>query len=481
MASVKKNFAYKLLLTLSGYIFPLITYPYVSRVLGVQNIGICNFADSIIEYFVLFSMLGIYSYGMREIARERHDQNRLNSVFSNLVVFNIITTLLAIFILITCVFVVPKLAAYRPFLLVGIGKLLFGLFQIEWLYSGLQEFRYVTMRSLAVRFVYVILVFVFVHNQDDALIYFFLTVPTGLLNAGINWTYSRKFVRFSFSNLNLKPFVVPVLTFGYYKILTSMYTTFNTVFLGFSTNDVEVGYFTTATKLYFIIMSVFSALTSVMIPRVCEYLHEGKIDKLQWISDETLTLVWSFSLPLIFLCQFCASDVIWLLSGSGYEGAINPFRIVIFLLTIIGTEQIIIQQFLMASTKNKPILVVSSVGAVVGVLFNVILTPSLGAIGSAIAWGTSEVSVLLVGLRLVKRNIGINVPVHKLLNGMMWSLLYLVPLYFVHTMHLNLILNISLSLAGTLLVFFLINLWLNKNQQMLVILQGVYNKITQHK
>lgn len=481
MASIKKNFAYNLILTFCGYLFPLVTFPYVSRVLGVQNIGICDFADSIINYFVLFSMLGVASFGVREIARVRDSFVRRSYVFSNLIAINLATTFLAIVVLVVCTYTIPKLTEYKPFLLVGIAKIIFNMFLIEWFYQGMQDFKYITIRSLAVRFIYVILVFVFVHDQDDALVYFFLTVPTGFMNAGINWVYSRRFVKFYFKKLNLKSFVIPVFAFGYYRILTSMYTTFNTVFLGFSTNDVEVGYFTTATKLYFIIMSVFSALTSVMIPRVCEYLHEGKIEKLQWISDETLTLVWSCSLPIIFFCQFCAPDVIWLLSGSGYEGAINPFRIVIFLLMVIGTEQIIIQQFLMASTKNKPILVVSSVGAVVGVLFNIFLTPCLGAIGSAIAWGTSEVSVLLVGLRLVKRDIGINVGIHKLTCVLLWSLLYLVPLYIVHTMHLNLILNICLSLAGTLLVFGLINLLLNKNQQMLMMLQGIYNKITQHK
>lgn len=471
MASIKKNFAYNLVLTLSGYIFPLITFPYVTRVIGVQNIGICSFADSVINYFVLLSMLGIASYGIREIARVRQEPEKLNHVFSNLFTINVLTTTIAIAVLIVCSFTVPKLIEYRPFLLVGIGKLLFGLFQIEWLYTGLQEFRYITIRSLVVRFIYVILVFLFVHGEEDTFIYFFLTVPTGFINALINWLHSRRFVKFTLKGLNLKVFIIPILSFGYYRILTSMYTTFNTVFLGFSTNDVEVGYFTTATKLYYIILSVFSALTSVMIPKVSELLHEGKIDKLQWMSDQTLSMVWSCSIPLIMFSEFCADEIIWLLSGSGYEGAVMPFRVVIILLLVIGTEQVVIQQFLMASTKNKPILTVCTVGAFVGVFFNVLLTVRLGAVGSAVAWGVSELSVLLVGVYFVKKNVGISISFGDFLRNLMWSWLYVIPLFIIQLLQLDGILNLTFSLVMTLLIFMVINLFLCKNEQIINMLK----------
>ena len=123
MPSVKKNFGYNLLLTFCGYLIPLITYPYISRVLGVQNIGICNFVDSVINYFVLFSMLGIGSFGVREIARVRQNEERRNFVFSNLITINILTTILAVVVLLVCTFFVPKFAAYKPFLFIGVYSL----------------------------------------------------------------------------------------------------------------------------------------------------------------------------------------------------------------------------------------------------------------------------------------------------------------------------------------------------------------------
>lgn len=466
MPSVKKNFFYNLVLTLCGYIFPLITYPYVSRILGVQNIGICNFVDSIIDYFVLFSMLGIGTFGVREIARVRKDKERRNIVFSNLVFFNIVSTFIAATILIICTFIIPAFVNYKPFLLIGVAKLLFNVFLIEWFYQGIQDFRYITIRTLIVRILYVVSVFVFIRESADVLLYFFLTAIAVVITAVINCIHARKYIRFSFRSLDVRMFIVPIITFGYYKILISMYTTFNTAFLGFTSGDVEVGYFATATKLYAIFMSVLSAFTTVMVPKVSELLHDGQKERLQWIANQTLSIVMAVSIPVIVLCQFCASDIIHIIAGPGYEGAMIPFRIVIFLLLIIGTEQILIQQFLLASTNNtRQILILSTVGAITGVSVNVLLTPKFGCVGPSIAWGVSELVVLFFGIVFVKRTLGITVQYRRLAIDMLWSIPYILLLYVVYSFHLELWHNVLLSVIVTIVVFSVINLWLHANKQ----------------
>ena len=467
MPSIKKNFGYNLLLTFCGYLIPLITYPYISRVLGVQNIGICNFVDSVINYFVLFSMLGIGSFGVREIARVRQDVERRSYVFSNLITINILTTVLAVVVLLVCTFFVPKFADYKQYLFIGVAKLIFNVLLIEWFYQGIQDFRYITIRSLLVKLVYVVGIFIFIHTKEDVLLYYFLTFLTTIINALINWVHARKLVHINFQNLDIRVFLMPIISFGYYRILTSMYTTFNTVFLGFSFGDVEVGYFATATKLYAIIMSVFTAFTTVMVPKVSELLNEGKTDKLQWIADQTLSVVSSVCMPIIIFSQFCAADIIRLIAGPGYDGAIIPFRIVIFMLLVIGSEQILIQQFLMASTKNAPILIVSTIGAVVGVLLNILFTPKMGAIGSAIAWSVSELTVLVAGIFYVKRNLRIKVNYQNVIVNLLWSLLYVIPLCGIYYLNLDLWGNLLASAAITATLFVLINLWLHKNTQII--------------
>jgi len=464
MASIRKNFGYNLALTLCNYLFPLVTYPYVSRVLGVERIGICNFVDGIVNYFILFCALGIASYGIRELAKCREDYDKRNYVFSNLIALNSITTIIALVALVSATLWIPSLQSYREFLWLGVLKLVCNMFLIEWFFQGIQEFKYITIRSVIVKLLFIACLFIFVHTKEDVIIYYGLTVGSKVLSAIINWSYSTKYRKLSFRHLNLRLFVAPILAFGYYRILTSMYTTFNIVFLGFSSGDVEVGYFTTATKLYGILLSVFTAFTTVMVPKVSELLASGEKERLQIIANKTFSVLSIVALPIIIVSLFCTEDIILLLSGPGYEGAYTPFRIVIFMLLIIGIEQIIIQQFLMASQSNISIVKISSIGAVVGITLNSLITPTFGAIGSAISWSLSELVVMFTGIYLVKKMLGIYLNGQMLVTNMLWSLLYVVPLSLVKYFDFGIWMNLILSGIVFVLLFLLINLKFNKNE-----------------
>lgn len=477
MASTKSNFGYNLLLTFCNYIFPLLTYPYISRVLGVTNIGVCNFVDSIIQYFILLSTLGIGSFGVREIARYKDDRMKRDEVFSNLFFLNCITTGIAIVGLIICTFTISTLIPYRHFLGIGSLQLIFNLFLTNWFFQGISDFKYITIRSVIVKSIYVIFVFLFIKTEDDTLMYYTITSLVILMNALANWKYGIKHRSIIFSKINLKQYVLPVLIFGIYLFLTSAYTTFNTMFLGFVSNTTEVGYFATASKIYLIIMSVFTALTTVMVPRVSELLKKREISKLQAIASDTFTLVVIFSIPIIVFAEFFAHQIVFLISGAGYEGAEIPFRIIIVLLIIIGFEQISIQQFLMASNSNWAILAVSIVGAVVGVTMNILLTPRLGAIGSAICWGCSELAVLIVGLSLLNRIEKISIKYIQILKKCMYAIIYVMAILFVKILNLNMWLEFIISSIVLTLLFIMIILYVDKNAYVKDLINGMFLKI----
>lgn len=474
--SIKKNFGYNLILTFCSYLFPLLTYPYVSRVLGVNRIGTCNFVDSIIDYFVLFSAMGVLSYGVREIAKCKDDKQRRSEVFTNLFCIHAIGTSIACIILLTCTITLDSLSSYRPFLFVGLGKLVFNLFLIEWFYQGIQMFRYITIRSVLVRLVYVIAIFIFVKDVDDAIKYYMLNVLIIVFNAVINWRHASKYRSISFKDLSLTSYLVPVFTFGYYRILTSMYTTFNTTYLGFVHNDTEVGYFTTATRLYVFIMGVFTAFTTVMVPKISELYNQNKTEEMQAIASKTFSILTILTLPTIFTCQFLAPDIIQLMAGTGYEGAITPFKIVITLLLIIGIEQIAIQQFLMASNSTNSIFTVSTIGAVTGILLNLMLTPSMGAVGSAIAWGCSELSVLCIGIYLIRRIMNIHLDISQMIKNIMLSLIYILPLWLAAEYVTNNVIRIAISVCSTLLTFVVLNFVLFKNDVLMDLLRPLLNR-----
>ena len=155
MPSLKKNFFYSALLTLANYVFPLITYPYVSRVLGVTGIGICNFVDNIVNYFIVFSTMGIFVIGVREIAAVRSGEQERSKVFSSLLTLNGLMTLAAALVLTLAIFFVPKLAAYRTLLFLGVAKLIAHSLSLEWFFRGVEEFKYITNRSIIIKTLYV--------------------------------------------------------------------------------------------------------------------------------------------------------------------------------------------------------------------------------------------------------------------------------------------------------------------------------------
>lgn len=411
MPSIKKNFFYSSILTTANYIVPLITYPYVSRVLGATNIGICNFVDSVINYFVIFSMLGISTIGIREVAACKGNKQQLSKTFSSLLSINILTTGALLITLIFATLLVPKFVDYKQMLFVGSFKLLFNCFLIEWFFRGLEDFKYITVRSIIVRLVYVVAVFVFVRDADDYLYYYILTTLVVIINAVINLAYSGKFAHFSFKNLSIKPFLKPLVVLGIYNILLSMYTSFNVVYLGFVGGDTQVGYYTTATKIHSIILSIYTAFTGVMLPRMSVLIAENKEDEFKSMISKSFEVLFCFSFPIMIFSVVFAPEIIRLISGTGYEPAIPCLRIILPLIIIIGYEQILVTQTLVPKKLDKAVLINSIIGALVGVVGNVLLVKFFMAEGSSATWLISELSVLLSAQYFVTKHTGFHFPI----------------------------------------------------------------------
>lgn len=395
MANLKKNILYSGILTTANYIFPLITYPYVSRVLGVTNIGICNFIDSVINYFILFAMMGISAVGIREIAAASNDTNKRSQIFSSLFALNGITTLIMLIILLASIYLVPQLREYKDLMYIGAGKLVANLFLVEWFFKGVENFKYITNRTIIIKCLYVVSVFIFVKDADDYNIYFLLLALMVIINAIINFIYACSLIKFSLSNLSIKPYIKPYFTMGCYMLLTSMYTSFNVTYLGFVSGETEVGYYTTSTKIHTIILMVFTAVTGVMMPRIASILSERKYGEYKRLIKKSLNVLLVFAIPCVILIEILAPYVIRVIAGPGYDGAVLPLRIIAPLILIIGIEQVLIIQSLIPMGKDKAVLINSIIGALVGILANIIFVPCFASVGSAIVWLMSEFAVML--------------------------------------------------------------------------------------
>lgn len=477
MANIKKNFFYSSVLTTANYLFPMLTYPYVARALGVDKIGLCNFADSIISYFLLFSMMGIGSVGIREIAKYRGDQEKLDQAYSSLFILNSITTIIAVIALLIATYSVPQLYANKELMFVGAVRLLTNYLQIEWLFKGLEDFKYITVRTLTVKVFYVIAVFLFVRTKNDYVIYFVLYTLMVMVNAIINVWYARHFVHFTVKKISISPFVKSFFILGIYMFLTSLYGTFNVAFLGFTSNEIQVGYYTTATKLYTILLSLFSAFTGVMLPRMSSLLAEGKKDEFKQLLHRSVNILMMFSTPLVYFSIVFAPQIIGIISGKGYEGAILPMRIAMPLMLIIGYEQILVIQTLMPLKKDNAILINSAVGAGAGLLLNFTIVPYLQSVGSSIVWFLSECMVLVSAQFFVTKYIGLRFPFVLFFKNI---IAYIPMLFFLIPICLyvdNIVLSFVFGELMMCLYSYLLNIYILHNEEALNFCKLICTKI----
>lgn len=469
--NIRKNFIYSSVLAISNYLLPILTFPYVSRVLGPSNIGIYNFVESIVNYFILFSMLGIGSTGIRVIAKSKLNKEELEQSFSSLFFLNTISTIIILVLFIVSISVVPKFYLYKEMLYIGSGKILFSLLLIEWFYTGMENFKYITIRIIAVKIIYSVAIFIFVKSKNDYVIYYFITVVSVIINSIFNWVYSKKFVKIRIKSISIKPYLKSYFILGFYVLLTSMYTTFNVAYLGFVGGNEEVGYYTTAIKLYSILLALFSAFTGVMLPRISSLVSSGDIDEVKRLVQKSFDILFMFSFPLIIFSVILAPEIIHIISGPAYNGAITPMRIVMPLMLIIGLEQIFILQLLMPFNKDQSVLINSIIGASVGLVLNLLLVSYLKSVGSSIVWVVSEISVLISSYYFVRTKIGISLDYEKLIQNAIYSLPYIIIIYMSSILQVANYYIIFIAGIGCLIYFLFLHIILLKSE---LIIDSIY-------
>jgi len=355
-------------------------------------------------------MMGVNVVGIREVAKCKGNSEQLSQTFSGLFWLNTITTIIGLVLLVFVTLMFDQIRIYWHLVAIGALKLLLSYMLIEWLYKGLEEFKYITYRTILVKILYVVAVFILVQDENDYQAYYFLTVLMIVLNSVVNLIYSKRFVSIRIRNVKVCKYIKPFLILGIYNLLNSMYISLNVTWLGFVSGETEVGYYTTASKLYYILIAIFSAFTGVMLPKMSSLLAEGKNEEFKALLKKAYDILFSFSIPLIIFTVIYAPEIILIISGPNYEGAIMPMRIMMPLILIIGYEQILVIQTLMPLKKDRAILKNSIMGAITGVLLNLVLVPRYSSVGAAFVWVVSEIVVLLCAQRFVYQYIKMRFP-----------------------------------------------------------------------
>ena len=401
--SIRRNFIMNAFLSVSGLIFPLITYPYILRVLLPAGVGKVSIATSVVAYFSVVAQMGIPTYGVRACAKARNDRRELTRTVHELLGINLVTDGVSYCLLILALLFVPRLQEERLLYLIVSSTIFLTSIGMEWLYMGLEQYTYITIRSIVFKLIALIAMFLLVKNEKDYVIYGGISIFAASASNLVNLIHARKFVDFLRpGDCDWKKHLKPVGIFLAISCATTVYTNLDVTMLGFMKTEEDTGFYTAAVKTKGLLTAVVTSLGAVLLPRSSHYVHYGKQDDFQRMTGKALHFVFLATISLLCYFEIFAREGILFLSGPSYEESVLPMRVIMPTLVLIGLTNIMGIQILIPTNREKTLLLSVSLGAAVDLLLNAVLIPPLASTGAAVGTLAAETVVLAVQYRALR-------------------------------------------------------------------------------
>lgn len=384
-------------------IAPLITAPYVARVLGVTGTSIANYVYSIVTYFVLFGTVGSTLFGQREIAYYQDDPVKRTSVFKEILVFRIITVAISTVIYFFTVTTGNYSVVSKLFMI----ELIATAFDISWFFQGMEDFKKIVIRNFIVKLIGIALIFLLVKSENDVNKYVLcLTLPTLVGNISL-WAYLPKYLtKSTFSWKSLVGYIKPLLLLFIPQIAMEVYTVLDKTMLGaLSVNIDSVGYYTYSQHIVKAILQLITSLGVVMLPAMANAVAKKDTEKISSMMKNSFRFVFVLGVPMMFGIAAVANNLVDWFYGEGYE-PVGPLIMVISpIILLIGLSTVTGRQYLLPTKKQGMFTVSVSVGAAINFILNFLLIPKYNAIGASIATVIAEFFVSFTQLFFVRKEL----------------------------------------------------------------------------
>lgn len=479
--SLKKNAILNAIKQILKIAFPLITFPYVSRVLLEDNFGKYNFSLSIISYFQLIAGLGISSYAIREGARIRDDKKRFRAFADQIFTINIVTTIIAYVALFLTIVFWNKLHSYVCLLIIQSATILFTTLGADWVNSIYEDYEYMTKRYIFVKLISLVLIFTLVKTHHDYIKYTLIIVGSEVLADILNIVYIRRYIKLKLSKrLHLKEHLAPLLMLFANTLAITIYSNADITMLGTMQNDSVVGIYSVASKIYQIAKNLINAVITVMIPRLAAYLGSDDIEKYDRLANKTIICNLTVTIPFSVGMFLLRKEIILLLGGSNYISGNVALAILSFALIPASITSVLSDGVLITSRREKYSLIATVESAVTNIILNIFFIKHMSLNGAAITTLIAEliacVSTFYYSKDLIKVRVQINNNSISVIVGtfVMAALCYFVALYF------NGLAKIIISsLIGSLGYFLILIIF--KNTLALELLNMLKKKVVKNK
>ena len=444
--------------TILNLVFPLITFPYISRVLTVDEIGKYNFSNSIVSYFLLIAALGIDKYAIREGAKFRDDKKQMGEFASEVFSVNMAATIISYVLLFIYLLFSRRAHSYTACILIFSLQIFFTTLGTEWLYSIYEEYTYITVRSIAFKVISIALLFIFVRKPGDYLNYAAITVFATVGSNVLNFINARKIcsVRVKF-HFDWKKILVPVLVIFASNVAIQIYVNSDTTMLGYLKDDYTVGIYSVSTKIYTMIKTVLAAALTVAIPRLSMYAGkkmEKEYDTLMLkLTNSLLFLIIPAMVGLIALSR----DVVLIIAGDKYESAQSSLIILSIAIIFSIFSTLFNQCVLLPYHRERKSLLSSIISAAENIGLNFILIPLLAENGAAITTVLAELTMAVMNYwnsrDITKKVFFRKTTIRNIFSVVIGSIGIAVVCYVINLYITNMVIRVLLSLVISVITY----------------------------
>lgn len=472
--SLAKNSIYNIIYTVANILFPFVTSIYVSRILLPDGVGKVVSAQNIASYFVTIAALGLPSYGVREFAKVRENEQEKNKLFTELLLLNIISTTLALIGF--CILVFINDGFNDEWFLYGACGLaiFFNYLNIDWIYRGLEEYGYITERSLLIKGLSIIALFLFVKTRQDYVMYALVSSLAMGGNYVFNVVHARKFVKIEVSNIEIKRHLKPVFLIACIIFLSSIYSKIDVTMLNMMATDDSVGYYAYAQKTVNMVLTMANAVTATLLPRLSFY-YENDRDGFYRLLDKGFQVLCFLAIPIAIGMALTASQIVEFLYGKAFAPTALTIQLMCPLILIKGFGDLFCYQ-LVYSTKNEKIILPAAASAsVINIVTNAVLIPTLLQNGAVIASVFSELTTNSIQFIYMKKKIKFRINIKVLMKSLISTAVMAIGVWAIMQIHMPNIIGLVAEVACGGIVYIILNLAM-KNMLLRELLEKIKKK-----
>lgn len=459
-SGVGKNTVYNTIKTIFGIIFPLITFPYITRVLGVENVGKVNYASSIVSYFTLIAGLGISTYAIRECSKVRNDKEKLSNTASQILSINIISTVISYVALFITLLFARKLDPYRGLILIQSVTIVFTTLGADWLNQAMEDFRYIAIRTVSFQIVSLFLMFLLVRKPDDYIKYAAISVFAASGANVVNMFYRRRFCKTRFAlKIDWKKHMVPILLLFSMILSQTIYTSSDTTMLGLMKGDVQVGLYSTSVKIYNMVNTVVASIANVVMPELAAYFAVKDYKNINRVIRYALSFIVTLGIPCLVGLNVITVPLIYTVSGPDYVPASLSLHILSIALACSFIGGFFSNTIMLPSGREKYSLQASIISAIINFVLNLLLIPKWGLNAAAATTAIAE----FVGIFVVSRHVEKEIKIDRLwdifkgpiVGGIAIAIIAFVIRMLVNNNYLITLLTILLSIIAYALILYI--------------------------